>query len=91
MDNPKDTDQPKKRGRPPAGKHRGRPLTIYMSQPREELFEEAFDLLKDVGMLPSTATINLSRSEVIDHALDALIHKLKRKKKKLDKQKNKDS
>ncbi len=68
----------KKRGRPPKGKHRGRPLTIYMSQPREELFQEAFDLMREQGILPSTANVNQSRTEVIDHALDALIDKLKR-------------
>ena len=71
-------DDSKKRGRPPKGKHRGRPLTIYMSQPREELFKKAFDLMRSQGILPSTANVNQSRTEVIDHALDALIAKLKR-------------
>ncbi len=69
----------KKRGRPPKGKHRGRPLTIYMSQPREDLFAQAFDLMREQGILPSTANVNQSRTEVIDHALDALIAKLKQK------------
>lgn len=72
----------KKRGRPPKGKHRGRPLTIYMSQPREELFQEAFDLMREQGILPSTAHVNQSRTEVIDHALDALIAKLKQNQEK---------
>ncbi|GAB5492940.1 MAG: hypothetical protein Phog2KO_31550 [Phototrophicaceae bacterium] len=67
----------KKRGRPPKGTHRGRPLTIYMSQPREELFIEAFNLMREQSILPSTANVNQSRTEVIDHALDALIAKLK--------------
>ena len=71
-------EQPKKRGRPPKGSRRGRPLTIYMSQPREDLFEEAFALMREQGILPSTANVNQSRTEVIDHALDALIEKLKR-------------
>lgn len=72
----------KKRGRPPKGTHRGRPLTIYMSQPREDLFAQAFDLMREQGILPSTANVNQSRTEVIDHALDALIAKLKRNKEK---------
>lgn len=66
----------KKPGRPPKGSRRGRPLTIYLSQSREALFEEAFDLLRERGMLPSTANVNQSRTEVIDYALDALIAKL---------------
>lgn len=70
-------DENKKRGRPPKGTHRGRPLTIYMSQPREDLFAQAFDLMREQGILPSTANVNQSRTEVIDHALDALIAKLK--------------
>jgi hypothetical protein len=72
-------DDNKKRGRPPKGLRRGRPLTIYMSQPREDLFQQAFDLMREQGILPSTANVNQSRTEVIDHALDALIEKLKRK------------
>ena len=71
-------DMKRKRGRPPKGTRRGRPLTIYMSQPREELFEQAFDLMCQQGILPSTANVNQSRTEVIDHALDALIAKLKK-------------
>lgn len=69
-------DEKRKRGRPPKGTRRGRPLTIYMSQPREALFQEAFDLMRERGILPSTANVNQSRTEVIDHALDALIDKL---------------
>ncbi|MEO1163359.1 MAG: hypothetical protein AAFV98_06220 [Chloroflexota bacterium] len=72
-------DNKRKRGRPPKGTRRGRPLTIYMSQPREELFEKAFELMCEQGILPSTANVNQSRTEVIDHALDALIAKLKKK------------
>lgn len=69
--------QKRKRGRPPIGTRRGRPLTIYMSQPREERFAEAFTLMCEQGILPDTASVNQSRTEVIDHALDALIEKLK--------------
>ena len=69
-------EEPKKRGRPPKGTHRGRPLTIYMSQPREELFQKAFELMRENGILPSTSNVSQSRTEVIDHALDALIEKL---------------
>lgn len=72
-----DEEGKKMRGRPPKGNRRGRPLTIYMSQPREDLFQEAFDLMREQGILPSTANVNQSRTEVIDHALDALIGKLK--------------
>lgn len=75
-------EEHKKRGRPPKGSRRGRPLTIYMSQPREALFEQAFALMREQGILPSTAHVNQSRTEVIDHALDALIEKLKRNAKK---------
>lgn len=71
------TEEKRKRGRPPKGTRRGRPLTIYMSQPREALFQEAFDLMREGGILPSTANVNQSRTEVIDHALDALIEKLR--------------
>jgi hypothetical protein len=71
-------EEPKKRGRPPKGSRRGRPLTIYVSQPREALFDQAFALMREQGILPSTANVNQSRTEIIDHALDALIDKLKR-------------
>jgi hypothetical protein len=64
-------------GRPTKGEKRGRPLTIYLTQPREQRFEELFELLKTKGILPSTADINRSRAAIIDHALDALITKLK--------------
>lgn len=64
-------------GRPPKGSKRGRPLTIYLSQPREELFEEAYDLMRERGMLPSTAQLNRSRTVIIDMALDALVEKLR--------------
>jgi hypothetical protein len=73
-----ETEEPKKRGRPPKGSRRGRPLTIYVSQPREALFEQAFMLMREQGILPSTANVNQSRTEIIDHALDALIEKLNR-------------
>ena len=73
-----ETEEPKKRGRPPKGSRRGRPLTIYVSQPREALFEQAFTLMREQGILPSTANVNQSRTEIIDHALDALIEKLNR-------------
>ena len=73
-----ETEEPKKRGRPPKGSRRGRPLTIYVSQPREALFEQAFMLMREQGILPSTANVNQSRTEIIDHALVALIEKLNR-------------
>jgi hypothetical protein len=62
----------KKAGRPPQGIRRGRPITIYLSEPRERLFEEVFQLMQSNGVLPSTADINRSRALIIDHALDAL-------------------
>jgi hypothetical protein len=62
----------KKAGRPPQGIRRGRPITIYLSEPRERLFEEVFELMQANGVLPSTADINRSRALIIDHALDAL-------------------
>lgn len=63
-------------GRPPEGNERGRPITIYLSEPRERLFEEVFLLMQQQGILPSTAKINRSRALMIDHALDALKEKL---------------
>jgi hypothetical protein len=66
----------KRAGRPPQGARRGRPITIYLSEPRERLFEDVFDLMLKHGVLPSTADINRSRALVIDHALDALKAKL---------------
>jgi hypothetical protein len=62
----------KKAGRPPQGNRRGRPITIYLSEPRERLFEEVFDMMQEQNILPSTAEINRSRALIIDHALDAL-------------------
>jgi hypothetical protein len=59
-------------GRPPQGSRRGRPVTIYLSEPREQLFAEVFDLMLNQGVLPSTANLNRSRAVIIDHALDAL-------------------
>ncbi|GAB5491131.1 MAG: hypothetical protein Phog2KO_13460 [Phototrophicaceae bacterium] len=66
----------KKRGRPPAGDVTGKRINIYFTEPREELFERAYNLLKGKGMLPSTATLSRSRTDVIDFALDALVAKL---------------
>lgn len=65
-----------KPGRKPDGESAGKRINIYFTEPREELFERAFDLLKSKGMLPSIATLRRSRTEVIDFALDALIAKL---------------
>jgi hypothetical protein len=50
---------------------------VYLSQPREELFEEAFNLLKKQKRLPITSELNNSRTEVIDYALEALLEKLR--------------
>lgn len=66
------TKQIKRAGRPPQGTRRGRPITIYLSEPRERLFAEVFEMMQDNGILPSTADINRSRALIIDHALDAL-------------------
>lgn len=65
-----------KRGRPTAGDKTGTRLNLYLTEPREELFDRAFNLLKMQGKLPSTATLKRSRTEVIDFALDALIAQL---------------
>lgn len=70
------TKKTRKAGRPPQGTRRGRPITIYLSEPRERLFEEVFTLMQTQGILPSTADINRSRALIIDHALDALKAKL---------------
>lgn len=68
----------KKPGRPPAGKNTGERVNIYFTEPRAELFEKAFYLLKEKGKLPSTADLRRSRTDVIDFALDALIEKLEK-------------
>ena len=72
-------EEAKKRGRPPTGARRGKPLTIYITEPRERLFEEVFSLMRKRGILPSTANYSQCRTEIIDHALDALVEKLSRK------------
>lgn len=66
----------KQRGRPPAGDKTGTRLNLYLTEPREELFQRAYDLLKARGMLPSTSSLKRSRTDVVDFALDALIEKL---------------
>lgn len=66
----------KKAGRPPAGKNTGERVNIYFTEPRAELFEKAFNLLREKGKLPSTANLRSSRTDVIDFALDALVEKL---------------
>lgn len=66
----------KKAGRPPAGERTGTRVNIYFTEPREKLFERAFNLLKEQGKLPSTIDLRRSRTAVIDFALDALIEKL---------------
>lgn len=71
------TSKSRRPGRPPDGNQRGRPLTVYLNQPREARFEEAFQLLQARGLLPTTAILNRSRSQVIDFALEALVEKLK--------------
>lgn len=71
------TAKSRRPGRPPDGSRRGRPLTIYLNQPRETRFQEAFELLQAKGLLPAEAALNRSRSQVIDFALQALIEKLK--------------
>lgn len=66
----------KKKGRPPAGENTGTRLNLYLTEPREELFKRAYELLKEKGMLPSTSSLKRSRTDVVDFALDALIEKL---------------
>ena len=65
-----------KRGRKPDGEETGKRINIYFTEPREVLFERAFNLLKAKGKLSSIATVSRSRTEVIDFALDALIAQL---------------
>ncbi len=71
------TTKSRRPGRPPDGSKRGRPLTIYLNQPRDARFQEAFQLLQTKGLLSADATLSRSRSHVIDFALQALIEKLK--------------
>jgi hypothetical protein len=72
-----DNESPRKMGRPPTGTKRGRHMTIYLTEPREALFEEAFNLLKKQRKLPGTSTMNRSRVDVIDYALEALLEQLR--------------
>jgi hypothetical protein len=74
------SEEKKKRGRPPLGEQTGVRISLYLTEPREELFQRAFDLLREKGMLPSTSSLNNSRTDIVDFALDALIEKLEKDK-----------
>ena len=69
------SDKPK-RGRPPAGDKRGSRINLYLTEPRAELFERAYTLLKAKRRLPTTAELETSRTDIVDYALDALIREL---------------
>jgi hypothetical protein len=71
------SNEKKKRGRPPIGENTGTRLNLYLTEPREELFEEAYNLLKEKGLLPRDMVLKRSRTEIIDRALEALIKQLK--------------
>jgi hypothetical protein len=71
------SDEKKKRGRPPVGENKGTRLNLYLTEPREELFEEAYNLLKEKGLIPRDMVLKRSRTEIIDRALEALIKQLK--------------
>jgi hypothetical protein len=71
------SDEKKKRGRPPVGENTGTRLSLYMTEPREELFAEAYKLLKEKGLLPRDMPLKRSRTEIVDRALEALIKQLK--------------
>ena len=66
----------KRMGRPPAGEKTGTRINLYLTEPREELFKRAYELLRKNNMLPSTSDLRRSRTEIVDFALDALIEKL---------------
>jgi len=66
----------KRMGRPPAGENTGTRINLYLTEPREELFKRAYELLRKNNMLPSTSDLRRSRTEIVDFALDALIEKL---------------
>jgi hypothetical protein len=72
------SEEKKKRGRPPLGEQTGVRISLYLTEPREELFERAYKLLREKGMLPSTSSVNTSRTDIVDFALDALIEKLEK-------------
>lgn len=69
-------EKKKRMGRPPLGEQTGTRINLYLTEPREKLFERAFELLREKRMLPSTSTVNNSRTDIVDFALDALIEKL---------------
>jgi hypothetical protein len=69
------TDKPK-RGRPPVGNERGSRINLYMTEPRAEQFQKAFELLKAKRRLSSKAELETSRTDIIDYALDALLREL---------------
>jgi hypothetical protein len=72
------SEDKKKRGRPPLGEQTGTRINLYLTEPREQLFERAYELLREKGMLPSTSSVNNSRTDIVDFALDALIEKLEK-------------
>jgi hypothetical protein len=67
----------KRMGRPPIGENTGTRLNLYLTEPREQLFEEAFELLKLKGLLAENSILQRSRTEIVDFALQALIKELK--------------
>jgi hypothetical protein len=71
------SENKKRMGRPPIGENTGTRLNLYLTEPREQLFEEAYQLLKDKGLIVKDAPLKRSRTEIIDRALEALIKQLK--------------
>jgi hypothetical protein len=72
------SDENKKRiGRPPIRENTGTRLNLYLTEPREQLFEEAYKLLKEKSLLPHDVPLKRSRTEIIDRALETLIKELK--------------
>jgi hypothetical protein len=72
------SDENKKRiGRPLIGENTGTRLNLYLTEPREQLFEEAYKLLKEKSLLPRDVPLKRSRTEIIGRALEALIKELK--------------
>lgn len=65
------------KGRTPVGENKGTRLNLYITEPREQLFEEAYQLLKEKGLLTGEHPMKRSRTEIVDFALQALIKQLK--------------
>lgn len=53
-------------------------VNLYLTQRRTELFQQAFELLKEQQHLPASAQLHGSRTTIVDLAFEALFRELER-------------